>query len=63
MIILTDSNQSIKEELKEVIGEHVEETRLLKKIAREQLEELKIFSFLLMISRITVLDSNLLNGQ
>ncbi|MFH1071834.1 MAG: hypothetical protein V1743_00215 [Nanoarchaeota archaeon] len=41
MIILTDSNESIKEELKEVISKHVEETRLLKEISKEQLAELK----------------------
>ena len=44
MIILTDSNESIKEELKEVINKHVEETRLLKKISQEQLAELKFLS-------------------
>jgi uncharacterized membrane protein len=42
MIILTDSNESIKEELKEVIKEHVKETRLLKEISKEQLAELKL---------------------
>ncbi|MBW2972334.1 hypothetical protein KY359_04830 [Candidatus Woesearchaeota archaeon] len=42
MIILTDSNESIKEELKEVIQQHVQETRLLKQIANEQLAELKV---------------------
>jgi uncharacterized membrane protein len=42
MIILTDSNESIKEELKEVIQKHVEETKLLKEISKEQLAELKI---------------------
>jgi uncharacterized membrane protein len=42
MIILTDSNESIKEELKEVIQKHVEETRLLKQISKEQLAELKV---------------------
>ena len=44
MIILTDSNESIKEELKEVIEKHVEETRLLKKISSEQLAELKVLA-------------------
>ncbi|MFH1064239.1 MAG: hypothetical protein V1729_04120 [Candidatus Woesearchaeota archaeon] len=47
MIILTDSNESIKEELKEMIGQHVEETRLLKKISQEQLAELKIMNAVL----------------
>jgi uncharacterized membrane protein len=42
MIILTDSNESIKEELKEVIQQHVQETRVLKEISREQLAELKV---------------------
>jgi hypothetical protein len=41
MIILTDSNESIKEELREVINKHVEETKILKKISTEQLAELK----------------------
>jgi uncharacterized membrane protein len=44
MIILTDSNESIKEELKEVITQHVEETKILKEISREQLAELKILN-------------------
>lgn len=44
MIILTDSNESIKEELKEMIGQHVEETRILKKISQEQLAELKVLN-------------------
>ncbi|MBW2963905.1 hypothetical protein KY363_00455 [Candidatus Woesearchaeota archaeon] len=42
MIILTDSNESIKEELKDVIKEHIEETKILKQISSEQLEELKV---------------------
>ncbi|MBN1543859.1 hypothetical protein JW898_00175 [Candidatus Woesearchaeota archaeon] len=42
MIILTDSNESIKEELREVIGKHVEETKLLKEISKEQLAELRV---------------------
>ena len=42
MIILTDSNESIKEELKEVISKHIEETKILKDISKEQLAELKI---------------------
>ncbi len=42
MIILTDSNESIKEELKEVIKQHMEETKVLKQISREQLAELKV---------------------
>lgn len=31
VVILTDSNESIKEELSTIIKEHIEETRLLKK--------------------------------
>jgi len=31
IIILTDSNESIKEELSTIIKEHIEETKLLKK--------------------------------
>lgn len=42
MIILTDSNESIKEELKEVIQNHIEETKVLKEISKEQLAELKV---------------------
>ncbi len=44
MIILTDSNESIKEELKEVINKQVEETKILKQISKEQLAELKVLS-------------------
>jgi uncharacterized membrane protein len=44
MIILTDSNESIKEELKEVIHQHMNETRLLKEISKEQLAELRLLS-------------------
>jgi hypothetical protein len=42
MIILTDSNESIKEELKDVIEKHIEETKILRQISNEQLAELKI---------------------
>jgi hypothetical protein len=42
MIILTDSNESIKEELREVIQKHIEETKILKEISKEQLQELKL---------------------
>lgn len=42
LIILTDSNESVKEELKEVIKEQSMEVKLLKKIAKEQLEEIKL---------------------
>lgn len=42
VLILTDSNESIKEELKVVIEEHKEETKQLKKIAAEQLVEIKL---------------------
>lgn len=44
MIILTDSNESIKEELKEVIHQHMTETKLLKDISKEQLAELKVLN-------------------
>ncbi len=44
MIILTDSNESIKEELKEMINKHIEETKLLKDISKEQLAELKVIT-------------------
>jgi uncharacterized membrane protein len=44
MIILTDSNESIKEELKEVVNQQVQETRLLRDISKEQLAELKIMN-------------------
>lgn len=42
IIILTDSNESIKEELKIVIKEQTEETKLLKKIVTDQLQEIKL---------------------
>jgi uncharacterized membrane protein len=42
LIILTDSNESVKEELKEVIKEQMEEIRLLKTISHEQLQEVKL---------------------
>jgi hypothetical protein len=42
LIILTDSNESVKEELKEVIKEQVVEIRLLKTISHEQLQEIKL---------------------
>ena len=41
MVILTDSNESIKEELKDVIEQHIEETKILKEISNETLHELK----------------------
>jgi len=41
MIINTDSNESIKEELKEVIQKHIEETKVLRDLSKEQLAELK----------------------
>ncbi|MBI4739184.1 hypothetical protein HY772_06530 [Candidatus Woesearchaeota archaeon] len=41
LIILTDSNESIKEELKEVIKQHINETRILKEISKQQLAELE----------------------
>jgi uncharacterized membrane protein len=47
MIILTDSNESIKEELKEVIQKHIEETKVLRDISREQLAELKVIKSVL----------------
>jgi Ca2+/Na+ antiporter len=42
LIILTDSNESIKEELKDIMSQHVQETKLLKKISNEQLQEIKL---------------------
>lgn len=47
MIILTDSNESIKEELKEIINKQIEETRLLRNISQEQLAELKVIKMTL----------------
>ncbi len=44
MLILTDSNESIKEELKVVIDAHRKETQQLKKISAEQLKEIKLLS-------------------
>lgn len=42
LVILTDSNESIKEELKIVIKEQVQEIRYLRNITNEQLEEIKL---------------------
>ncbi len=42
MLILTDSNESIKEERTVVIDAHRKETRQLKKISAEQLKEVKL---------------------
>ena len=42
MVILTDSNESIKEELKIVIKEQVQEIRYMRNIANEQLEEIRL---------------------
>lgn len=47
LIILTDSNESIKEELKEVIKQHINETRILKEISKQQLTELEEIKLLL----------------
>ena len=41
IVILTDSNESVKEELKDAITQHIEETVLLKRIMEEQLDETK----------------------
>ncbi len=41
LIILTDSNESVKEELKEIIHQHMNETKLLKEISKQQLAELR----------------------
>ncbi|MFO8016329.1 MAG: hypothetical protein R6U32_04440 [Candidatus Woesearchaeota archaeon] len=42
IVILTDSNESIKEELKIVIKEQSEETKYLREVANDQLEEIKL---------------------
>jgi len=42
IVILTDSNESIKEELGLIMKEHIEETRILKKIMIEHVKETKI---------------------
>lgn len=41
-VILTDSSESVKEELKVVIKEQAQEIRLLRKITEEQLEEIRL---------------------
>lgn len=41
LVILTDSNETVKEELKDTMMQNIEETILLKKILEEQLEETK----------------------
>lgn len=42
MVILTDSNESIKEELKVVIREQADEVKYLRNIMNEQLEEIRM---------------------
>jgi hypothetical protein len=42
LIILTDSNESVKEELKEILRDSNQETKLLKQISKEQLQEIKL---------------------
>ncbi len=42
MLILTDSNESIKEEMREVLESHIKEVRLMQQIAHEEIEELKL---------------------
>lgn len=42
MVILTDSNESIKEELKVVIKEHAQETKLLKELVKDEVAEIKL---------------------
>ena len=42
IVILTDSNESIKEELKVVIKEQADEVRYLRDITNEQLEEIRL---------------------
>ena len=41
IVILTDSNESVKEELKDAITQHIEETVLLKRVMEDQLTEMK----------------------
>ncbi|MFQ5474707.1 MAG: hypothetical protein ACE5DM_02620 [Candidatus Nanoarchaeia archaeon] len=41
LVILTDSNETVKEELKDTMMQHIEETILLKKVVEEQLDEIK----------------------
>lgn len=42
IVILTDSNESIKEELKTVIREQADEIKYLRNIMSEQLEEIRL---------------------
>ncbi len=42
MVIVVDSNESVKKDLKSMIQEQIVETRLMQKIAREEVEELKL---------------------
>lgn len=51
LVILTDSNESIKEELKIVIKEQAQEIRYLREITSEQLEEIKMLRKDLVIKR------------
>lgn len=42
IIILTDSNESIKEELSIILKENIKETQILREVSRQQLEEIKL---------------------
>jgi len=41
MVVLTDTNKAIKEELKQVVKQHIKETKVLQEIAQNQLAEMK----------------------
>ena len=41
LVILTDSNETVKEEMVDTMTQHIEETILLKKVVEEQLDEIK----------------------
>ena len=44
LFILSGTNVDVKEELGEIIREHVNETRLLKELANDQLQEVKLLN-------------------
>jgi len=42
IVILTDSNESIKEELSVIMKEHIKETKLLQQVTKKHMEETKL---------------------
>lgn len=44
LLILADNQRLLNEELKEIIKEHIGESKTLKKISNEQLQEIKVLN-------------------